>query len=82
MNLLVRKTTVGSWGILLSKKIIAPLEIIGLVMPADVNHVVFPGQRKLPQRFKNIIASSIHDSHWGNFERHLVTCLGALHGHS
>lgn len=64
------------------EKIIAPLEIIGLVMPADVNHVVFPGQRKLPHRFKNIIASSIHDSHWGNVERHLVTCLRTLHGHS
>ena len=35
------------------------------VMPSDVSHVVVPRQRKLPHRLKNIIVSSIHDSHCG-----------------
>ena len=45
------------------------------VMPADVSHVVAPRQRKLPHRLKNIIVSSIHDSHWGK-------ASGFLSGHT
>ena len=49
------------------------------VMPADVSHVVFPRQRKLSHRLKNIIVSSIHDSHWGKASSYLSE---TLHGHS
>ena len=41
------------------------------VMPDDVSHFVFPRQRKLPYRLKNIIVSSIHDSHWGKVSGYL-----------
>ena len=41
------------------------------VMPADVSHVVISRQRKLPHRLKNIIVSSIHDSHWGKASGYL-----------